>query len=499
MRVTRWLAVLAMLALGGGLRAQETQVPVDDAGRIQVITAELARRLGMFGEVEAFREARLFQLPDGTFLLEVTSGRGDQLRRDRRPLSATDAAAFRRDLTARVTARAPTAVLDQTGRVKLLVGSMVLGLGYYGWATAAAFDPRDDQTAVALYMLTAAGSFFVPFLATRAHAVPEAVATMALWGATRGPIHGLLGSELGDAEKDKTKFAWTVVLGAGEAVAGGVAARSLAMTPGRAELTGAGGDIGLGVGFAVADLLKLDERSKSVTVRDPFSGTYTYEVADRTLQSAVMLSGAGLGLAGGYLLGSTEEWTRGDASIFRNVTAIGALTGLAVGDIIHRPRLITQTFTDPVSGATQSSSYYEDEFSSPHSAGGLIGAAAGAVLGRALVTRRNFTTAQGTFLTLAPLAGGLLGLGLAYVATPDRPYNPGEPYRDPNDHSELYLTASALGAGAGFAALYPAMARQARGATLGSNLQFSVNPLAAAQVLGGSRGPVPLASFNYRF
>src|SRR3990170_2312686 len=93
MRVTRWLAVPAMLALGGGLRAQETQVPVDDAGRIQVITAELARRLGMFGEVEAFREARLFQLPDGTFLLEVTSGRGDQLRRDRRPLSATDAAA----------------------------------------------------------------------------------------------------------------------------------------------------------------------------------------------------------------------------------------------------------------------------------------------------------------------------------------------------------------------------------------------------------------------
>jgi hypothetical protein len=498
MRARLLVAALALALGAAGLPAQEVQVPADQAGQIRVITAELARRLGLFAEVEAFREARLFRLPDGNYLLEITSGSGNQLRRERQPLSADEAAEFRRDLTARITARAPTAMLDQGGRTKLLVGSMVLGLGYYGWATAMAFDPDDSQTAVAIYMLTAGGSFLLPYLATQKTAVPDAAATMSLWGAMRGPIHGYLTSELGGAETDKTKFAWSVLIGATEAIVGGVAARGLGMTAGRAELTGAGGDIGLGVGYAAANLLKVD--GGYTTESHPY-GSYTFWQSDRKSQSAVMLLGSGLGLAGAYLLGGTEEWTRGDAAVFRNAAAIGALAGIAVGDIIHQPRLVTQSYTDPETGSSSSDSYYHDRFSPPHSAGGLIGAAAGAVLGRALATGRNFSTSQGTFLTLAPLAGGLLGLGIAYVATPERQfvYDPSRPYRDPNDHSELYLTMSALGAGAGFAAMYPAMAKQARAASVESHLQLSLNPLAAAQIVGRSRAVVPLASVNYRF
>ena len=493
-----WLTTFAIAALGtGGLRAQEIQVPADEAGRIQVITDELARRVGLFGEVEGFREARLFQLADGSFVLEITSDLGGGLRRERRPLSAAQAAEFRRDLTARISARAPTAVLDQGGRTKLLVGSTLLGLGFYGWATEEAFDPTDDQTAVALYMLTAASAFFVPFLATRSVTVSDAAASMTLWGATRGAVHGYLGSFLGDAEKDKTRFAWTVTLGATEAIAGGLIGHALGMTPGEAEMTGAGGDIGLGVGFAVANLLKLDDRYRDVTVVNPGFPSFTYQVNDRTLQSAAMLTTSGLGLASGYLLARTGEWTRGDAWVFRNVGLLGGLAGLAVGDIIQQPKLVTFEYPD---GST--SSEYQDGYTSTHSAAGLIGTAAGVVLGRTLVSGRNFSTGQGTLLSLSPLAGGLLGLGIAYLAAPDETYfyDPTQPYRDPNDHSELYLTASAVGAGLGFAALYPAMAKQAKGATLGSNLQFSVNPLAAAQVLRrDSRSGVPLASITYRF
>lgn len=125
------------------------------------------------------------------------------------------------------------------------------------------------------------------------------------------------------------------------------------------------------------------------------------------------------------------------------------------------------------------------------------------MLGRALVTGRNFTTNQGTLLTLSPLAGGLLGLGIAYLATPERQsdYDPTVPYRDPNDHSELYLTVSALGAAAGFAALYPAMAKQSSppGARDTQLRFFSVNPLAPAQILGGNRARIVLGSVQYRF
>jgi hypothetical protein len=119
-----------------------------------------------------------------------------------------------------------------------------------------------------------------------------------------------------------------------------------------------------------------------------------------------------------------------------------------------------------------------------------------------LVANRNFTTSQGTLLTLSPLAGGLLGLGIAYLATPEQPYDcaPSAPCEDPNDHSELYLSVSALGAAAGFAALYPAMARQsAKPAAPAGRLQFSVNPLAAAQIFGGSRARVTLGSVQFRF
>jgi hypothetical protein len=498
-RASVWIAGLLGCALIAptGLRAQEIQVPLDENGRIHLVTVELARRLGLFTDVTGFTEARLFQRPDSTFILEITSTRrGGLLQRDRRPLSGSEAAEFRRDVAARVTARAPSAALDQGGRTKLLVGSTLLGLGYYGWATAMSFDPDNSQSAVAIYMVTAAGSFFAPLALTRNRTVPDAVATMALWGAMRGPVHGLVVSQLADAQSDKTKFAWSVAVGAAEGIAGGMLAQSLKMTPGHAEVTGVGGDIGLGAGWGIADLAGLNDRYRLVTVAQPGAGPYSYPVKERTLQSAAILAASGLGLAGGYLLGRTGEWTRGDAFVFRNVTAIGGLLGIAVGDLIQQPRVVTES--QPGGG---SYSYVDDGFSRTHSGAGLAGTAAGVMLGRALLKGRNFSTGQGTFLTLGPLAGGLLGVGIAYLATPEKQYNydPSIPYRDPNDHSELYLTMGALGAAAGFAAMYPAMARQARATELGGNVQFSVNPLAIAHLAGGRSSRVMLGSVQYRF
>lgn len=471
---------------------------MDEAGRVEVITADLARRLGLFADVDGLREALLFQRPDSTFILEVTSSAPQgRVRRERRPLSLAQGLEFRRDVTARIAAHARSAGLDQSGRIKLVAGTSLLGLFYYGWATAMALDADETRASVAAYMVTAGSAFFIPFLATRNRTVPDAVATMALWGGTRGALHGALAADLFGTPSDETRFGWSVGVGAAETAIGGVAAQALGMTSGRAELTGAGGDLGLGYGWAIADLLKLNERYDSVTTPDYGGGTYTYGVRDRTAQQAVTLAGAALGLAGGYMLGGTDEWTRGDAVIFRNVALIGGLAGVAVGDVIRMPH----TVTDSIPGGS-SYSYVEDGFSGTQTAAGLVGATAGIVLGRSLVANRNFTTNQGTLLTLSPLAGGLLGLGIAYLATPERytDYDPTVPYEDPNDHSELYLTVSALGAAAGFAALYPAIARQsAKAVSSSGRLQFSVNPLAPAQMLGGSRARVMLGSVQFRF
>src|SRR6185503_357317 len=262
------------------LAAQEVQVPLDDAGRLEMITPELPRKLDLFTDVAGFREARLFRVSDSSYVLEVTAGDRAGLRRDRRPLSAAEAAAFRADLMSRIASRAPRATLDQSGRTKLLVGSTVLGLGYYGFAAALALDPDNDQSAVAAYMVTAASSFFLSYLVTRTQSISDVVAMLALWGAMRGALHGYVASGIGNAESDKTKFAWSVLLGVTEGFAGGIVGRTRGMTPGRAELTGAGGDIGLGAGFALSTITGLDRRTKTITVDQPFGSPSTYQVED---------------------------------------------------------------------------------------------------------------------------------------------------------------------------------------------------------------------------
>ncbi len=490
--------ILLLLAGVTSMEAQETQVAMDAAGRIQVITPELASRLGLFPDVPGFQEARLFSVADASFVLEITTSRRGTVQRERRPFSAAEADAFRRDVSERVTSRAPSAALDQSGRTKLLVGSTVLGLGYYGWATALAFDPDNSQTAVAVYMLASSTTFFAPYLVTRNRHIPQPVANMALWGAMRGPIHGFLLSYLGDARSDKTRFGWSVAFGAAETITGGLVASRLGMNAGRAELTGVGGDIGMGVGLLAANVLGLDDRQRWERFQSPGFPADSFPTDDRTLQAAVTLAASGLGLVGGYLGGGSGDWTVGDAVVFRNVTAIGAIAGLAAGDIVHQPRLIT---LPPPAPGFPAYSYYEDDFSRPHSASALVGTAGAMLLGRALVRGRNFTGGQGTLLTLAPLAGGLIGLGIAYWATPEKPYDytSPAPARDPNDHSELYLSAAAVGATAGFAALYPTLSRQAKGISSASRFDFSVNPLAFAHFAGRGKGTVTVAEVRYRF
>jgi hypothetical protein len=182
--------------------------------------------------------------------------------------------------------------------------------------------------------------------------------------------------------------------------------------------------------------------------------------------------------------------------VFRNLVAIGSLAGLAGADLVQQPRLVSEQIPG---GPTYS--YYKDGFSRAHTAGSLVGGAAGLALGQVLLKDRNFTTGQGTLLTLAPLAGALVGLGISYLATPERQYNgvPGEPYRDPNDHSELYLTMSTVGAAAGFAAMYAPLARQARGVESAGRFEFTINPMVVGQVLRGSRAPIPIGAVRFRF
>jgi hypothetical protein len=454
------LAGLCAVAARGGT-AQEVQVPIDEDGKVQVITADLERKLQLFSDYERFREARLFQLPDSSFVLEITHEPGGRLTRVRVPLMAEAAQDFRRRVSAGLRDVAPEAVLDQSGRTKLLVWTTALALLYYGPAAPIILEVDDPQGAVGLYMISASAGFFIPFLATKRIAATEAGAVLGTYGATRGIIHGSLAAYLFDPNpSERGFFGGGFLAGITEGIAGFAVANSGRMTPGTAELVGVGSDFGLGYGLGFAHLAGFfdTDYAPSTGFRDENEAGF----------AGLALLGTAGGAAAGYALSRTQPFTRGDAFVVRNAGFLGAHVGLALA-----------TMVDP-----------DERHGKLYSGLAMLGATAGLGLGARLAHGRDFTTAQGTFVTLGHLAGGLVGLGLGVVASGD------------GDDGSLLVTTSAMGAALGYGLIYGSFASEAKVAAAG-NLDLYVNPLALATLvreLPGARDrPVPVAGVSYRF
>ena len=142
--------------------------------------------------------------------------------------------------------------------------------------------------------------------------------------------------------------------------------------------------------------------------------------------AAVTLLGSGIGLLGGNLLASHQHYTRGDAHVLSAVGLLGAYIPLALVDSI-----------DP-------------EADRAYSAASMLGAIVGLGLGHQLLMGKDFSTDQGNLIRLSELAGGMLGLGIAYLVS-----------SEDADNSALYLAGSATGATGGFWLMYRSYARSA--------------------------------------
>ncbi|MDP9349588.1 MAG: hypothetical protein M3P24_10705, partial [Gemmatimonadota bacterium] len=187
------LTLLFAVAAPVSAQTGEVQVPFDPAGRIEVIDARLAARLGLFvDEYPGLREVRLFQAADSSFVLEVTTTRDGRTERRRVPLSAEEARALRARVAERLADRAPTAALNQEGRTELLAQTALLGFTFYGSLVPEMLGVEDGSTAVGLYLLTAGASFFGPYLLTQNQEVTQGMATLGGYGASRGILHGYL-------------------------------------------------------------------------------------------------------------------------------------------------------------------------------------------------------------------------------------------------------------------------------------------------------------------
>jgi hypothetical protein len=435
--------------------AQEVQVPIDRDGKLEVITAQLERKLRLFSDYAGFVEARLFQAPDSSFVLEITQRVEGRLARVRLPLTPSAAQDLRRRVSAALAEAPAERVLDQSGRTKLLGWSAALSLLFYGPAVPIMFEVDDSRGFVGLYLLSAGAGIIAPFLATQRIPVTEGGAALATYGATRGIIHArvavdLLASDASDAAYAAAGF-WGSL---GEALAGFAVANDR-MSGGTAELVGIGSDVGLGFGLGTAHLGGLLDDEPDLD-GEPYLGRQTHPGA-AALAFLSTASGAGVG----YALSRTEPYTRGDAFILRNAGLLGVHLGLAVADLSN-PR------------GDQQKRY---------TALALTGGFAGLIAGHRLVHGREFTTAQGIFTTLGQIGGGLVGLGLGYLVSPRS-----------GDISGLLWAASAAGAGLGYGLTYQ-FARQAQVGLGGGRLQVGLDPSGLA--LAGRRAP--LLALRYQF
>jgi hypothetical protein len=427
--------------------AEEVRVPIDAGGRVERIDAELARRAGLFAEVAGFRAAQVFALDDSTFVLEIEVDRAGKLVRDRRPLTPAAVAALRRDVDSRLAARPALDAEDRRGRPLLLAGTALLGLGFYDWALPAASD-LDGKSAVAAGMFAAAGSFFVPWFLTRDAVVTPGMAHLALYGGTRGIVHGMLVHETANAhrvtadESDGRLFgglAGSVL----EGVGGYFWARGSRMDTGSAHAIGSSADFGLAYAMALAEVLDGDD-----TVLDGDEGG---------LQSAAGLAGAAGGVLGGRWLAAHRQYTWGDVEVARMAGLVGAAAGLAIADL---------------SGTEDEDAWL---------GAGVLASAGGVVAGDRLVARTQYAPGEALLVDVGAVAGAALGLGLAYLLTDDN--------ADVDSDSDPYTAAAALGAAGGFAITWATTRREAaRHAAAGSDWQIDVQPLALLVSLRRTRG-----------
>ena len=460
----RIVSLLAGLLLwAGAAQAQqptrETQIPLDPERGVLEIGPDLRRELGLFLEQPGFQTARLFRRDDGAMVLEVSRVEGGQLVRERRVLTDADLTAFRSDLAARFVARGQTRAVDRSGRSGLVLTETLMGVALYGWAVPRGLDIESSRGSVAAFLLTAGASFYLPYRITKNASVSVVERNAALWGSTRGAVHGIfLGQTLSGREDlfessdDADRRSRTIALSMiGTSIAETVVAYQLAQRPGLAEgqvaFYGAGGDFGIPFGLGLAYLAGLfGEDEESCSQFGEFCTTDDFTGTPAGYGTALAIS-----LASPFIAAATRQgdhYTTGDARALRSFGVLGAHLALVPA---------WAAFEEP-----------GEENEKPIVAAMLAGSAAGLWIGNEVLRDRSLAGGDGLLVMAGHLAGGLGALGVTYLL-------------DGGSRADdlVYIGTSALGSAAGALLTLQAVSGGARNpsGSAQAGLDIEVNPI----------------------
>lgn len=431
--------------------AQETQVPLDEQGQLMVIDRAVETQLRFFTEYPGFQSAKLLQLSDSSFVLEIEYSPERDVQLVRIPMTLMEMKLFRARISGAMMGKDFEAGAEHGGRTAFLLVTTALSLGYYGWTLPYALDIEEPEVFTGVYLLTSGAGFFGPLLLTRNRRVTDASATLSFYGGTRGAVHGIYVDQLlyGDYKDFRRAATTSLLTSVAEYAVGFVVADRTDMSGGTAEVIGAGGDFGLAFGWGAA---------------------YALDIEGSREKAATALACSGLGLYGGHLLSRWQNYTRGDAYFLRAAVNLLAYDALAVaGPVVHEG---------------------SDDETNALTASAMAGGVGGIVLGHYLARGKNFTTGQGVLIHVGEFTGALFGLGLALVAGAE-------------EWGLLY--SSAAGATGGFFLTYYLFAPDARKMDRWSSLHLELCPpglmVLARHDKGdqSGRGALPLLRLQYRF
>ncbi len=441
------IALLIFICTAAG---QEKQVPIEPDMDIMTINKDLENDLILFPDIENFDEAKLFRLPDSSYILEISYYKDDILYRIRRNMNDVELNDLRNKLRDRIELNQPSVLKDHNGRVRYLIGMGALSYGFYGWAIPTIMD-LNGSGFTGMYLLTSGIGFILPFALTSNSPVSDGAATLSLYGGLAGIGHGaLLYSIFGGVwDEPQAPVAAMFITSITELLAGYYIATDNNISGGKSEVLATMATFGTGWGLAASGVFDLYN--------------------DRQSWALSTLAGAGAGFVVGNAIANSQNYTRGDASVLANTGILGAALPVSLMALAEVDDYKTYLWA------------------------AMAGNALGIIVGNNMVKGLDFSASEGTYMNLASGGGALIGAGLGLLMSGDG-----------GDVSKVIPLLSTVGGSAGLFILYSTFKDNAGTKRDVSSLDIKFSPSGVmSSFLINMNSPypvsVPVVNFSYGF
>jgi hypothetical protein len=457
MNVRPLVCSFMVVCLYSSLYPQEIQVPIDQSGSILVITPDLSKELNIYSEINGFQSAKLFQVNDTLFLLEISWQQNEKSLRKREQLNSIQVSELRRKITEGINHSANINTIDQSGRSTFYNTMVGLSFGYYGWSVPLLFDNLDPRAAVGIYLFTAGGCILYVHTAINNTEMTKEGAVAFQYGATRGIIHGSALYSILTGETNESRR-WFLPASSLVSIIEGMTLMSSVQTNktplGNIYGVGVFEDFGIGIGAGLAYLIREGD-------------TFSLEPKDLRLLGSTVLAGSVVGYVVGKSMVGSTTYSSGDADILQSSGLLGLSMAFAIADLagVEKPKsLVTSS---------------------------MVGSMAGLAVGHLLTSTKDFSDAAGTSVRLYTSLGMIVGLGTAYALSSE------------SSDRTIYVSLATLGAITGFTLAYSSVNAETESTTAPHTWNVIIDPIGLRQRIITSRGSEvtifsPALRFEYK-